>query len=350
MLPRAARCLPVLLALSLASSSLPAAPAGGDSVAAKSAAGAPAATPAPDPAGVPDLGEARALGRAKRNTEAAAMYRRILELQPDNCIVARELAVLVAATQVGSISESRALYDKTIALGCAETKHYLRAAGLAELVGDGARATELYELAFRHDPKSPDAAKRWGGVLERTARYREAIAVYTQYLRLDPGSAEFRFFIAGTLAREGKCDEMKVFFTSFLNYAFNLPKISREVGKGDTFAKCIAGMEKDLAALDEAERLRKEALDARVAGTDAAKVIALLDKAAKLAPEWVIVLRDAAEALEDAGGLENVEKAIILNEAFARKASHSPEAEEARKANRRLRTLRARLRAEKGLD
>lgn len=280
---------------------------------------------------------AAGLARAGKHGEAAKAYREVLALGED-CIASRELAEIVVDRKLGSITEGMQLIDEAVRLGCAQVGHYIKGAGLARLTGDEAKAERYNELAYRLDPTNQDAAKRWGGVLERSGKHKEALAVYTQFLRTDPANAQFRFFIAATHARAGRCDESVRWFHTFLNHAFHLPAIAREVRKPEGgFKGCLEVLEPELVAIDKAEKLRAEALDARGRRIAPAKIIAIYDRAVELAPEWVILMRECAEVCEEAGDLENAKRAIFLNEAFANKAPDTPEAQEARMANARLR-------------
>lgn len=281
-----------------------------------------------------------------RFVEAVAAYREALALG-ESCEATRRLARLRATKYKGSIEEVRALHEEAILKGCAEARDYATAASLAELMGENAHAMSLLERASRLDPAEPKASKRYGGYLERAGRFDEAVAVYLDHLRRQPGDAVFYYFLAGVRAEQDRCSEAMRWFRKFLNYAAELPSLAATARKDEHLLRCPEA-EPMLVGLERAEQGRARARALRDEGAPIVQAMQALDEAVAAAPDYAILLREAGELYELQGrGLnagtpaaaKALRQALFLNEAYLRLAPSAPDADSVRAVNRELRSL-----------
>lgn len=307
----------------------------------------PAASATPPPPAVaapPSAAEKQAtaiesalsLERKGRYSEAADAYRQALGLG-ESCEAARNLFRLVIDRGFGSMQEARDLFDRAQKLGCPEAKDYERSAKLAELMGKPDIARKHYEAGYRLDPANPDTAKRYGGFLEREGRVDDAIAVYDEHLRRVPSDAIFYFFRAGCLARKGSCDEARRWLDAFLHYAMDLPRLAATIGREAAFKGCLPSLDGLLKDLAEAEKLRAEARKALSEGAPPDRVIDVLDRAVKEAPEWAILWRDLAELYLSRNGDRDMERALYANENYLRLCPYAGDTDDVRRLDDELR-------------
>jgi tetratricopeptide (TPR) repeat protein len=131
--------------------------------------------------------------------EAAAEFRKAIELSPDSAIARVNLAV--ALTRVGDARGAMAELVAAIRLDPRLARAHLMAGTLLERSGRDQEAIDRYSAAIAHDPGFREAHLRLADALRRIGRLDAALSAYHRVLDLDPDSEEARFGEAMALAR-----------------------------------------------------------------------------------------------------------------------------------------------------
>lgn len=143
--------------------------------------------------------------QAGRRREAAALYRDILQQQPDQCNALHRLGVL--AYYDGKHAEAVEFIRKAIAVEP-------QGAGLHSDIGEAYRALGKPEDAAVHlrqalalDPTYADAHVNLGNLLQDQGKFDEAVGCYRKALTLKPAVAETYNNLGNVLKAQGKLDE-----------------------------------------------------------------------------------------------------------------------------------------------
>src|SRR5262245_26958726 len=135
----------------------------------------------------PDLEHARQLHQARRFAEAAALYERILQSQPDNAAVLDLYGVVKC--QLGDLIEGIALLQRSI--GIERKRSAFRNLGLAfEIKGDIDQSIAAYREARDLDANNPEARVELAEALRAGGRYVEALAELRAAVDLKPDGPE----------------------------------------------------------------------------------------------------------------------------------------------------------------
>jgi protein O-GlcNAc transferase len=232
-----------------------------------------------------DLGAATALHRAGLVGEAEALYRSILDAQPDNAKAAELLAVLVY--QRGAEEEAVALFHRAIAADPDCTAADTPLGRVFHARGDFATAVICHRRAVRLRPNDADAHADLGRALHRQHEFAQATISYRRAVALRPQWAEVYSNLADALRLHGRLEEAQ------------------------------AAGERALAlnpGLAEAHNNLANAL--REQGKPAAAA-ARYERALALRPDWPEAHNNLANALNEQGrsaeAVEHYERALALN-------------------------------------
>ena len=138
-----------------------------------------------NPAGA--LAQARRLHREGQLGEAEQLYRRILQVQPENAEANHLLGML--AYQVGRFADAAKLISMAILADASQPPFYNNLGLAMQAQGNNEQAILLYRQAIALDPAYADAHSNLGIMLETTGQYDEALAEYDHALALDPDQA-----------------------------------------------------------------------------------------------------------------------------------------------------------------
>jgi tetratricopeptide (TPR) repeat protein len=137
--------------------------------------------------------------------EAAAYYRKVLRIKPQNVEARARLGVALAG--MGEVDEAIGQYRQALELD-PNQPDTLANLGIA-LAGQGKmnEALPLYVKALALEPDNVTALSNYGAALAAGARYEEAAAQYRRVLELDPSNAPAHNNLALALSRLGRDDE-----------------------------------------------------------------------------------------------------------------------------------------------
>jgi tetratricopeptide (TPR) repeat protein len=149
----------------------------------------------------------RALDK-KEWVEAAAYFRRGVELAPDSASVRHRLGTALFMT--GDARAAMEQFEEVVR----RSPDFVKARySLGVLMLTGGRESEGIEqlrAAVRFDPGYLEARLRLGEALRRRGRLQESLIQFEQTLEIDPRNAEGRFGFATTLIRLGRYQDARV--------------------------------------------------------------------------------------------------------------------------------------------
>ncbi|HEX4792298.1 MAG TPA: tetratricopeptide repeat protein [Humisphaera sp.] len=191
--------------------------------------------------------------RAARFPQAEALYRQVLQLEPNTPDAINLLGVL--AGQQGRHAEAVELISQAIALLPSGPYH----TNLAEALRASGRfpeAVQAYREALKRQSVRPQVPHALGLVLEKLERVEEAIAAHRQALAIDPGFAPAHESLCALLSRLGRHQEAAELCRRSINADPTRPNLHAQLG----------------AAL--------------TAGGDHLNAVAAFSKALELRPNW----------------------------------------------------------------
>jgi tetratricopeptide (TPR) repeat protein len=146
-----------------------------------------------------------ALQTEGRTDEAAAHYRRAIELQPDYAPAYNNLGVMQRAT--GKVDEAIKTYERALSLkGNYPDAHYNLANALLEK-NRPQEAAEHFSIALRSIPDSAGAANNLGIALSAQNRPQDAVAAFRAAVAAEPNSPVAHRNLADALASAGQVSE-----------------------------------------------------------------------------------------------------------------------------------------------
>jgi len=187
--------------------------------------------------------------QAGRLQEAEALYRQVLDAEPEHAQAMQLLGW--AVFQSGRAQEALEVIRRAIAIDQNRAEsHYSLGAILAELKRH-AEAAQAYQRALQQRPDFPEAAYNLAAVLHAMGDSQGAIAAYEQTLRLRPSWAEAHNNLANILQQQGRLDEAEAAFRQavalqphFAQAWYNLGNALRQRGRRsqaiDAFHQALA--------------------------------------------------------------------------------------------------------------
>jgi tetratricopeptide (TPR) repeat protein len=152
-----------------------------------------------------DLDQALAHHQAGRLNEAEALYRQILQADPEQPDALHWLGVV--ALQRGQHEAAVGLIGQALAHRPDYVAAYNNLALALQAQGALDRAVVVHRRALSLAPEDPELHLNLGLALQAEGKFAEAIATYRQALALSPNSAEIHFQLGNTLKDHGNIDE-----------------------------------------------------------------------------------------------------------------------------------------------
>lgn len=134
-----------------------------------------------------ELKRASALAQAGRFSEAAAIYREVLERSPGHAEAAHFLGICLV--QSGNREEGLPLLERSLRLAPRNAMYRVNYGLMLAEAGGVAAAAAQFEAALQLEPRNATAHNYLGMARQRLGKFEEAIAAYHQALRLAPGDA-----------------------------------------------------------------------------------------------------------------------------------------------------------------
>jgi superkiller protein 3 len=150
--------------------------------------------------------QGNAAQKAENYSQAEAIYRRIIQLEPNNAKAYNHLGIALYYIQ-GKLEEALAAYRQAIQLDPKDAKAYYNLGTALSNQGKLEEALAAYRQAIQLDPKSAKAYNNLGIVLKNQGKLEEAIAAYRQAIQLDPKSDKAYNNLGTALSNQGKLEE-----------------------------------------------------------------------------------------------------------------------------------------------
>jgi tetratricopeptide (TPR) repeat protein len=195
------------------------------------------------------LGEAMARHQEGRLAEAETLYRRSLEIEPDNAQALRLCGVV--AREQEQFASSIALLTQAVVAAPNDPRGYSELAASEMVVGDLDSAESSFRQALECDPESRRALANLGALLQRRGHIHEAIAFHRRYLELEPGDLEVYCNLANAMMDAGLGSEALAELDNALEIAPGHPLVQANKGA------VLCGLDKFEAAVDALEAALK---------------------------------------------------------------------------------------------
>ena len=145
------------------------------------------------------------LDTAGKSAEAEALYRAVLEVDPQNFAALNRRAVLCA--ERGDLPEALRLIEASVRAKPTVGEIISDMGVILERMGRLDEALATYERALALNAALPVAQNGRGLALSAQGRYEEAIAAFTRAVEIDPGYAEAQFHRALAYLVTGRFNE-----------------------------------------------------------------------------------------------------------------------------------------------
>ena len=143
------------------------------------------------------LKEALSLHKARRIVEAEAIYRRILDIDPDHVNAAYNLGVLHHET--GNLKDAIRWYEKTTSIQPGHANAYTNLGAASHSLGDTEKAAACYEKALGADPNNPVTYHNLATLFQQQGMYRDAVICCRKAIDLRPGYASAYYHLGNAL-------------------------------------------------------------------------------------------------------------------------------------------------------
>jgi len=154
---------------------------------------------------------AAALHHAGKRAEAAAIYRRVLEVEPQNADALHLLGIVTR--QSGKPKEAIGLIRQAIALK-GENPNYVSNLGTAfEAAGDIEDALAAYRRAITLMPDYPEPHQKLGALLQAKGRHKEALAPLQRAVELRPEALDWQLSYGNVLMSLGRLQDAAAVFS-----------------------------------------------------------------------------------------------------------------------------------------
>ncbi len=149
--------------------------------------------------------QGNAAQEAGKYSEAEAIWRRILEIEPKNAVAYYNLGN--ALYHQKKLDEAIAAYEKAIQLNPKNADIYYNLGIALRNQGKLNEAIAKYQKAIQLDPKDANAYNGLGNVLRNQGKLNEAITAYQKVIQLDPTYAHAYNNLGLVLSDQKKLDE-----------------------------------------------------------------------------------------------------------------------------------------------
>jgi len=229
------------------------------------------------------LQQARALTRNKDYSGSSAIYRQILESNPDS-VPGHEGLAMVAFVS-GDYALAVTEFLRLSQLEPMDARHYVNLGAVFNREGDHAKAVDALRKAIQRDRRCADAYYNLGIAQRKMNQLSMAVSAYKEAIRIDPQMAEAYQNLGNVYS------EMSNFQLAILNF-----KKALEIRPD--FEKALVGLQR----AEESVKKSKAATNpfGRLVGGDASSVIrAPMIDARELSPEERLVDRQQVRRLAD---------------------------------------------------
>ncbi|MEG4521460.1 tetratricopeptide repeat protein [Microcoleus sp. C2D2] len=148
--------------------------------------------------------QGNAAQEAENYSQAEAIYRRIIQLEPNNAKAYYKLCYVL--DDQNKLDDAVAACRKSIALN-SDAQTYFVLGYVLRRQGKLEEAIAAYGQAIQLDPKSAAAYNGLGNALYNQGKLEEAIAAYGQAIQLDPKDATAYYNLGIALSDQGKLEE-----------------------------------------------------------------------------------------------------------------------------------------------
>ena len=187
--------------------------------------------------------------QAGRLQEAEALYRQILQAQPEHPEALNHLGILVHQRGQSDVAVDYIL--RAIALRPQVPEFRYNIGKVLQEQGRLEEAQVQYREALRLNPEYADAWNNLGNTLRAQDRPEEAVASYRQALALNPDYAQAHYNLGHVLSEQGKLDEAVACYERAMQCKPDLPEAYMNLGNA----------RKDQGQAEEAVRLYRRALE-----------------------------------------------------------------------------------------
>ena len=149
--------------------------------------------------------QGNAAQEAENYSQAEAIYRRIIQLEPNNAEAYYKLCYVL--DDQNKLDDAVAACRKSIALNSNNAETYYLLGYVLHRQGKLEEAIAAYRQAIQLDPKSAAAYNGLGIALSDQGKLEEAIAAYRQAIQLDPKYAPAYNNLGNALSYQGKLEE-----------------------------------------------------------------------------------------------------------------------------------------------
>jgi protein O-GlcNAc transferase len=177
--------------------------------------------------------------REGRLAEAESIYRKLLEVAPDNADVVQLLGLVTYHT--GRFPEALQLMERSIAMQPQVARYYINLGPLLIDLGRFAEAAAACETAIRLEPGSSIAFYNLGLAREKLRQFEAAIAAYRQTIALDPAYRLAWLNLGAALNSSGSIEAAIAHYQLALQrfptdpaVAINLGSLYHDTGRIDT--------------------------------------------------------------------------------------------------------------------
>ncbi len=166
--------------------------------------------------------------QAGRLQEAEALYRQILQTQPEHPEALNHLGILVH--QLGQSDVAVDYILRAIALRPQVPEFRYNLGKVLQERGRPEEAQVQYREALRLNPEYADAWNNLGNVLRAQSRPEEAVASYRQALALNPAYAQAHYNLGRMLSEQDKLDEAVACYERAMQFKPDLPEAYINLG------------------------------------------------------------------------------------------------------------------------
>jgi protein O-GlcNAc transferase len=250
--------------------------------------------------------------RAGRLSQAEAIYRQILELEPAHADALHLLGTL--RYQSGDIQAALQLISCAIEFSGNQASYHTNLGNVSIAAGNPDAAVASFRRAIKLDPELAIAHYNLASLLRKLGKLEEAVASYKEAVRLSPDSAKVRVNLGETLQELGKTEEALRCFQKAVELRPDNPEAHSKLGMALLFqGRDVEGQ----ACFERAVALSPDSLEAQVylgiiLGNrgDLPGSISHLREAVRLAPESAEVHLNLGATLVRAGAIEEAESSL----------------------------------------